>query len=560
MQEFDKIKSKWQKADKVPGYENIFTLADGQAVKGRYYLCRSGAVTASHDPLNGFCPVVGFPVGVCGSSANDRDYQADKAAQDITRVIARNYDARAIQSPVVVSPDGVVLSGNGRTMAGELAALQNTDTAYIDYLRTYCRQYGFTSSDVDRFSHPRLVFVLDDVLPYTAATFARFNAEDMKSQSKTETAVKFGKLVDDETFNRITATINGFDTLGDFYSNTEAATRCINDLRNIGVISSMAYDKMFDGDAISETGKELLENVLIGKVFSMCPDNTRMTTEYKSLRKSVVWALLELSNNFAYGEDYSLLQEISKAITLCYNARKAGYKDGDMVSVFARQSNLFGGDTVADYTDKVTMSIADILNDTRVTLLKKLLALYNHEAKDASCGQVDMFCTGGVKSKQEILDAVLSLIAKGTCKDTDMAVRVATRERVQENLFLTDEQLTSVVKGSFVGYRTKQGDDIVCKVDKVNNSSVLLIAKGGCKFWDSISKVRPTASRLLTLPDWLQVGRVIQDKRSSQRISRISDSFVEFDWINGGYFDVCISIILQNWRLSPDGVCKLASE
>ncbi len=44
--------------------------------------------------------------------------------------------------------------------------------------------------------HPRVHFLfLDEVLPYDAATFARFNAQEMKSQSKPEAAVKLGKVV-----------------------------------------------------------------------------------------------------------------------------------------------------------------------------------------------------------------------------------------------------------------------------------------------------------------------------------------------------------------------------
>lgn len=92
----------------------------------------------------------------------------DEAAQEITRETARNYDQRALQSPVVVSRDGVVLSGNGRTMAGEIAAREGTDSAYTD-------------------------------LPYTAETFAKFNRTDQKSQTKTGQAVKMGKVVDDTT-------------------------------------------------------------------------------------------------------------------------------------------------------------------------------------------------------------------------------------------------------------------------------------------------------------------------------------------------------------------------
>ena len=124
-------------------------------------------------------------------------------AQQITRTMAQNYDSRADQEAPVVSQDGIVMSGNGRTMAGELAALNNTDGAYIEYLNKYPHKYGFTTEQVGGMSHPRVVFVPNERMPYTTDTFAKFNQQGMKGQSKTEQAVKLGKIVDDATFGRI---------------------------------------------------------------------------------------------------------------------------------------------------------------------------------------------------------------------------------------------------------------------------------------------------------------------------------------------------------------------
>ena len=126
------IKNRWQSANKIKGLQNGITLADGSTISGTYYLAESGSVTASHNSLDGFTMSVGFPTDVNGLTVNDRDYLRDSDAQQITRLIAANYDARAIQTPVIISRDGVVLSGNGRTMAGDLAARDNTDGAYID--------------------------------------------------------------------------------------------------------------------------------------------------------------------------------------------------------------------------------------------------------------------------------------------------------------------------------------------------------------------------------------------------------------------------------------------
>lgn len=174
------IRDKWNAAPKVEGAQNEIVLANGEKVAGRYYLVESGAATPSHNSANGFAKSEGFPVDENGGSVNDRDYERDKDAQQITRDIANKYDSRAMQTPVVVSQDGVVLSGNGRTMAGELAAAQGTDAEYNEHLAKYPTQYGFTSEQVKGMQHPRVVFVPDAAMPYTADTFAKFNQQEMK--------------------------------------------------------------------------------------------------------------------------------------------------------------------------------------------------------------------------------------------------------------------------------------------------------------------------------------------------------------------------------------------
>lgn len=551
------IKSRWEAARKVSGCPRSVILQDGTTLNGRYYLVEAGSVTPSHDALQGFAPSEGFPTDAGGGSVNDRDYWRDRDAQRITMEIARNYDGRAIQSPVIVSPDGVVLSGNGRTMAGDIAAHGGTDGAYIDYLKSNITSYGLSVGDVTIFSHPRLVLVLDEPLPYTANTFARFNAQEQKTMSKTEQAIKYGKTVDDAVFGRILSVINAFETLGDFYACTEAATGCINDLRACGVIDSMSYAEMFDGDTISTAGRELLENVLIGKAFAADPDAARKITTYKSLRKSVVFGLSEVVNNLCLGDDYTIKNELSEAINLAYIGRQHGYKSGERVSAYARQMDAFSGGTVCDYKDTIILTLADALNDSQVTILKKILSVYNHQAQDAASGQTDMFCTSGVKTKAEILEDVKTIFAKGTTKEQKEAVTTAVSARMSDNIFVTSEQLSQVVAGSYVEYVCKSGDTIICKVDAIKNTIAYLSGKGGIKFWRTISELKPSASHLLSLPEWIKSGTVITDGTVSQRIAAVSDTMVVFEWLNGGYFDVQITDILQRWQVAASGVCEI---
>ena len=552
------IQNKWQQATKIKGSANVITLADGGTLTGCYYLCEAGSVTASHDALNGFIMSAGFPTDDNGGSINDRDYSRDRDAQQITRNIAASYDSRAIQNAVIVSHDGVVLSGNGRTMAGELAARDNTDRVYIDYLKRYGSVYGFNAGEVSRFCHPRIVFVINDALPYTAATFARFNAQEMKGQSKTEQAIKYGKIVTDEAFNRILAVINAFETLGDFYACTEAVTKCLNDLRACGVVDNMRYAELFDGDTISSAGKETLENILIGKAFASDPDAARKITTYKSLRRSVVFALSEVANNLCLGDDYTLNSELSQAINLAYVARMHGYKAGERVSEYARQIDVFSSETVCDYKDTCILILADALNHEQITLLKRIMAVYNHQAQESAAGQLDMFAAGGVKTKSEILDEVKALFAKGSMQDQKTAEKQAVEARTAENIFVTEEQATKVMAGGYVEYTTFAGDVIVCQVESIKRGIAYLIAKGGCKLWCSVRELTATADHRLSLPVWLEAGAYLTDgKTAIQRVEAIADGYVSFDWINGGVFDLSLAVVLQSWRPSASHICRI---
>ena len=346
----------------------------------------------------------------------------------------------------VVSKDGVVLSGNGRTMAGQLAARDNTDAAYVNYLKEYAHKFGFTPEQVEGMQHPRVSFVPDEAMPYTAETFAKFNQQDMKSQNKTEQAVKLGKTVGDDVFKGIVRTINGYETLGDFYNDDNASLGAVYDLHRAGVIPQAQLAEMVDGvrghEKLSAIGREFLENMLIGKAFAANPDVVRMLTSEPFMRKAIITALGEIADNIAIGRGYSLQQELADAVKLCFDARKEGAKQGDIVSIYAKQGVLFADpdqlQTVADFNNATMLMLADVLNDKRVTLLKITLQLYNNDARESAAGKTDLFA-GGIRSREAILRDVINFIRKNYGKGKEIeAARAAAVERrkaasVQQN-------------------------------------------------------------------------------------------------------------------------------
>ena len=429
-----KIKDKWDAAPKVEGNADAITLPDGSMLTGRYVLTEAGAASPSHDVNNGYQPTEGFPIDENGQSVNDRDYMRDKDAQQIVEGMAGNYDNRALQDPVIVSQDGVVLSGNNRTMSGDLAAGRGTDKAYVDYLAQFGhKKFGFTPEQVSGMRNPRVVFVPDEALPYDATTFARFNAQEKKSQGKPEAAVKLGKIVPDNVFNGIVTGISRYDRLSDYYTDEKAVAQALSALMEAKVINDKQLPEMRTGTTLSAVGKELIENTLIGKVFQAQPDAVRQIISVPTSRQSVVMGLSEIANNRTLAKaGYDISDELAKAVDLVARAKTAMpdvYTDGMPVSPFGRMQGLFD-DEFGDsrVTDATTLLLADILNSGRPSDLRKILATYNAEASQAAVGQRDIF-TGTIPTKEEILTTVNEHFRNATPKEQQALVDAAIAER-----------------------------------------------------------------------------------------------------------------------------------
>ena len=124
-------------------------------------------------------------------------------------------------------------------------------------------------------------------------------------RTNAEQTVKLGKTVGDDVFKGIVKTINGYDTLGDFYNDANASLSAVYDLHRAGVIPQAQLTEMVYGvrgqEKLSAIDREFLENMLIGKAFAANPDVVRMLTSEPSMRQSVITALGEIADNIAIG-------------------------------------------------------------------------------------------------------------------------------------------------------------------------------------------------------------------------------------------------------------------
>lgn len=439
------IKRKWEDAPKDTGDVDSIVLANGERIEGHYVLTEAFAPTPSHDPIAGYSMTKGFPVDENGNTVNDRDYQHDKEAQRLVEQKASSFDQRALQTPVVVSSDGVVLSGNDRTMASQIAARQGTDNNYNTYLASHPQRFGFTVDQISNYSNPRVVFVPDSPMPYTAATFAKFNAEEKKTQSKTESAVKAGKTISPEAVEHIAMIVNEHESIAETYSDKNAVAAILRILIDSGVVQESEISRLMDGDSLSGTGEDLVESVILGAV--MREDALRCAMGDKMIRRSVMSALTQLLKNNTYGE-YSLSGEFSDAVVLLYQAKRSGLVEpGESVANFMNQPVLdgFGENPLAEVTVQM---LANTINGTKVNGLKNVLSLYNARAEMAASGQADLFL-GSVEAKEQIIREILNEYGYNTETFTAAAAEQRPEQQTeqQSGQGSSEEQAPDAVSG-----------------------------------------------------------------------------------------------------------------
>ena len=389
---------KFQKASKVVGRKGSRTLADGTKIKGTYMIVPAESLTASHDATNGYKKSEGFPVNEEGRTINDRDYEHDKDAQDVTEQMSAKYDGQAVNQVPTVSDEGIVYDGNGRTMAGQLAAKKGTDKEYIEALKENAEAFGLTAEDVDKIEHPRVIFVPDERLPYNTETFARFNRNEKKSQSNTQEAIANSKKLSAKDVGAIISEMESSGSLDSFFNNPKAINELVKTLVEKGVIGQNEVAGLMDGDLMSAKGREFVQNLLLGAVFK--EDTLKMMGIEKGLKSKALNAMRQIMDNAKLGE-YSLREEIDKAVQLLYEAKRKGYT----VDGLLRQPEMFGESASERYPIEVQIMAKAL--EGKVADFKEIMEAYNRNAQAYNTGEVDMF--GDKPTKEEFINEILKL-------------------------------------------------------------------------------------------------------------------------------------------------------
>ncbi len=372
---------KFQGAPRLVGNKRSRTLPNNEKIKGHYEIVPAESLTPSHDATNGYKKSEGFPVDAEGRTTNDRDYENDKAAQQSTDQIALKYNGQAIEQVPVVSDEGIVYDGNGRTMAGQKAAKEGTDDEYVSELLNNAENFGFTREQIEKsgIEHPRLVLITDERMPYTTETFAKFNRNEKKAQNNTEQAVAKSKTLSPEDVGAIVSEIEGNGSLEAFFNNPNAISSLWKTLQEKGIIGQNEVAGLQDMPGVPNAqGKEFVKNLVLGAMFK--PETIRMMGIDSAIKNKIINGIRAIMDNSKLG-DYALSDEVEGAIRLLYEARTNKMKVGDLL----RSSDFVQGNA-RDRFSEISQALAQAL-ESKATTFRDLMSEYNNVAKNHNTGE-----------------------------------------------------------------------------------------------------------------------------------------------------------------------------
>lgn len=399
------IRKKYESSRSATGRKKTVTLPDGRKIKCHYKIVEADAPTASHDETT-FTPTQGFPTTRDGKSVNDRDYQNDKDAQESVLRIAAGFNSLALDSPPIVTKDGIVISGNNRTMSSKLAAKNGTDKAYLEDLRDMIDEYGLEESDLTGFKNPRLILEVDEEHkgPYMTEEFAQFNQNTKKTMNNVEKAVKLTKTLNEQKIQSIASELSEYDTMGELYANAKSCQRFVSKLIAAEIIGENEKAQYCKSDGtLNDTGKDFVETVLVGSVLN--EDNIRKLDSAggKRIRQKIVRAILPLIENKGNGREYSFNKELNDAVEIAVTVAK-DHEKYPTVETYLAQGTLFNEKKLDEITSKLAMLIHDEGEKAFSLRMKNMGAGLQNSAD----GEMDIFL-GGVESKENLMKRFLDI-------------------------------------------------------------------------------------------------------------------------------------------------------
>jgi len=318
----------------VLGEDTTIEMPDGETRDAAFAVVEMDDILASHDETS-FGDTKGYP-SQNGLNANPRNYKADVVSQEKVNRDARNLKPSIVISDSatpdtgvpIITTDGIVVSGNGRTMAIKLSE-SIAPEKYAEYrkrLEERAAKFGVDPAEVKKMKNPVLVKVDTSIKEYSIKELDAYNQKAQKGESPIDKAIKRAGIIsaNQKLKDGILNIISGYNTMSELFENKADRSAIIDFFEANGIITQQERSEYVGANKeLTDAGKDLINDVLLATIVS--PEVMRATDNVKSFRKNIVNALPLLTTNYK-NKDYSLEQLVNDAILMQSDMVSRGYK------------------------------------------------------------------------------------------------------------------------------------------------------------------------------------------------------------------------------------------
>lgn len=380
------------------GTATAFSTEAGVDLQGQYALVDADALVSSHDENLRMNPA--FPQQI-----QPRDRERAASELQVAGIVQKLNPARLGESADVangapiVGADGVVESGNARTIALKRVYQANGETAnrYRNWLAENAQRFGFTPEDVAGLGKPVLVRVRRT--PVDRAEFARqANAPTTATMSPSEQAKADAARI--QSFDDFAPTDSG-----DFWTaeNRDFLRRFVGSLPGTEQAALLGADGQ-----LNQAGYTRVRNAVLARAYGDSPVLLRMVESMDNNLRNVTGALLRVAPRVAKAResiasgamfDADLTDNVIAAVEELSRLRS----EGQSVAEFLAQSGMFG--------DRLSEETAEILSflDENIRSPKKIGDfIVNYLDALAAAGnpaQAGLFGASQAPAKSDILKA-----------------------------------------------------------------------------------------------------------------------------------------------------------
>ena len=372
-------------AEGPTGRETVLRVPSGTEHRARYRVVEASSLTPSHNPVT-FGKNPNYPEGVqerSYHSSQDAQISVIQNAQNLKPDLIINTDPTAMTGPPQVTPSGIVLGGNSRTMSLQRAYQEGGAEGYKQELSTRANEFGVTPEQVSGMSQPVLVREFTDVtdnLEGMRRIGADLNASFAKSKSDVETAISAGKNLSVDTAEKIAARVDelGPDTTLRKMMDDDPKL-FIDSLLADGVISEIDLPKYRTNlGKITPAGKEFIENAMVGSIIRDADLLQSLPASLVQKMERIVPPMAALSSR----EDaWNISDDVREATRQLVKAQSSAMPLAD----FFRQTGMF-----EEAASPQVQALATVLDQKQKEVTKTFRA-FAREAKLDVPGQESLF-------------------------------------------------------------------------------------------------------------------------------------------------------------------------